>query len=221
MNNLLDWRKSLACLSLLVGMSATAVVPAAVAAASRSDADTAVETVTPQPLLAQRGDCRESTRDIFIYRRPNREPFATLRQGERVRLAESDPDREGWIAIDEPTLGFVEARSLRRCGTAIDPSFPGNAVQPGVAELCVNDRAGFQGLSIHDSPSFSARVIERAYQGERLRVNTREIRRDPSGFIWFPISFPTSGWVVYGLPNEGLINLDNCELLNLRGPQPR
>ncbi len=215
------WRRSLACLSLLFGLSTTTALPVAALTSSRPSSSAAAAPTSP---LAQRDDCREATRDLFIFRRPSREPFNSLRQGERVRLAEAEPDREGWIAVQDPTLGFVEARFLRRCGTAIDPSFPGTGLRPGVAELCVNDRAGRDGLSIYNSPNFSARIIERAFEGEALRVNTRDIRRDPSGFVWFAITFPTNGWVVYGLPNEGLTNLENCDLLRLRGqpiPVPR
>ncbi len=220
MKRILNWRQSLACLPLLLGISATnAMAATAISpATTASGSSTTLTNLADAPrYLAQRSECREVTRNMFVYRRPDgSERVSSLRRGETIQLAEDRPDRDGWIAINDPTVGFVEARFLRRCGTGIGPSFPGNSVRPGVAQLCVNDRAGREGLRIYDSASFSSRVIDRAFEGERLRVNTETIRRDPSGFVWFPITFPTDGWVVYGLPNEGLINLENCELLELR-----
>lgn len=187
---------------------------------SSSCAPTATSGVTTSEVtnttryFAQRGECREARLDTFIYRSPDADTrVGSVRRGETVTLAEDRPDRRGWIAVSQPTIGFVEERILERCG--VTPSLP-NQVRPGVAQLCVNERAGRNGLQIYESPSFNARPLERAFQNERLLVNTDDIRREPSGEVWFRISFPVNGWIPYGFPNVGVVNLENCELLRLR-----
>lgn len=68
-------------------------------------------------LIAQNlvGECRAVNEATFVYpARTVTEPIRALQFNEKVTLAENQV-RNGWIAINSPVLGFVEARFLKPC----------------------------------------------------------------------------------------------------------
>lgn len=95
--------------------------------ASTSMAHTARHThrnTTPssnQRLSAQsqnfQGECRATNRSIFVYREPrDSTPITVLDPNQSVILAGNIID-DTWIAINSPTLGFVETRYLKTCSS--------------------------------------------------------------------------------------------------------
>ncbi len=171
-----------------------------------------------------RGQCRAATQSVFVYReRSTASPLRVLEPDERVTLAEAT-GRDGWIAIESPIRGFVEARNLKSCNaeTSASRTPPPNrptANRPPTSNLPSNlcrqvTYLGEEGIAIRESPNPDARRVGGVFFGEWVTLSTRPTRekfvRDEQGREWVRVTRPTVGWMSNGFPASGNMNLAAC-----------
>ncbi len=169
-------------------------------------------------LAAAAGECRRSNIDnLGIYSgRANTTGtrVGIVRRDGVVRLSESGSG--GWIGVDYPQTGFVQAQYLYNTTcppnliAAIDPADP----------LCRQVSRPPEGLAIRRSPSTSSAQIDGVGVGERVLVtnNPPTTSKDAAGRTWVQISRPSAGWVSNGFSNP--TNLSNCSTQNPPPPPP-
>jgi hypothetical protein len=165
-----------------------------------------------------RGQCRAATQSVFVYReRSTASPLRVLEPDERVTLAE-ESGRNGWIAIESPIRGFVEARNLKSCNaeTSVSPTPPPNRPTPNPpSNLCRQvTYLGEEGIAIRESPNPDARRVGGVFFGERVTLSTRPTRqrfvKDEQGREWVRVTRPAAGWMSNGFPASGNMNLAAC-----------
>ncbi|NJL02694.1 MAG: SH3 domain-containing protein [Spirulinaceae cyanobacterium RM2_2_10] len=159
----------------------------------------------PAPTIAQTpdGQCRQANRRMEIFSEPTVGPNSrfvrTLQPGEQVVLAGSA--NNGWIPVQVPTVGFVIARYLTACGTAVVPPTP--PTRPATA--C---RRATLNLAIRPRPVAGTEpVVGGVAEGQTVTI-TQTTQRDADGRIWFEIVAPSRGWVSGG--RAGTVNLTSC-----------
>jgi hypothetical protein len=119
----------------------------------------------------------------------------TLAVGTVVRLA-ANSGTNGFILIDSPANGFVEARNL-------SPRVPCPTTTPP-ADRCRQVLNPPEGLVIRREPNTSSAVVGGVAQGARvtLTANPPTRRTDSAGRVWIEIESPNRGWVSNGFPNN-------------------
>lgn len=151
------------------------------------------------------GQCRQTNRSLLVYsqRSTTSTVIRTLPANTRVTLA--DNGLSGFIAINAPVAGFVEARYLTTCGDTTPP--------PPVTDNC--RRVIVNELIIRRTPSGDA--ISTLRLNDRVTLTgQRQALPDPTAGTginrsWVEISAPVAGWVSPGLaiPNT-TSNLGYC-----------
>jgi hypothetical protein len=118
-----------------------------------------------------------------------------LAVGTVVRLA-ANGGTNGFILIDSPANGFVEARNL-------SPKVPCPTTTPP-ADRCRQVLNPPEGLVIRREPNTSSAVVGGVAQGARvtLTANPPTRRTDSVGRIWIEVESPNRGWVSNGFPNN-------------------
>ncbi|WP_017305804.1 hypothetical protein [Spirulina subsalsa] len=173
-----------------------------------------VEASAPTQLAQRFDSCRRANTSIFIYRdRSPERPLATVQANEQIQLAEQNPIG-GWIAVNAPVRGFVEARFLTRCDDGGDDTLVGPITQIMSSRLCVNNRPSSNaGLPIYSEPRTGSRTIDRVFRGEEVTATNYSLDRR-AGRLWLRISRPVPGWVDYGNLTTGEVNFIPCALQN-------
>lgn len=175
----------------------------------------------PSPVLPPDAldKCRILNEQAFIYqeRSANSQTIRSLSPGEEITLKELSPDRNGWIAIESPVYGFIEARFLNPCGTQeTNPPQPQpspSPTPPSNQSLCrqVRSSVGADGLVVRREPNTSSDKVGKVFPGDEVSLtNPQEIQWDSQNREWVRITSPSSGWVSNGFPHPGEINLQNC-----------
>lgn len=165
-----------------------------------------------------RGRCRAATQSIFVYReRSTASPLRVLEPDERVTLAEAS-GRDGWIAIESPIRGFVEAKNLKSCNAETvnpQPPLPNRAIVNQPSNLCRRvTYLGEEGIAIRESPNSNARRVGGVFFGEQVTLSPRTTReqfvKDEQGRQWVRVTRPAVGWMSNGFPASGNMNLAAC-----------
>lgn len=148
--------------------------------------------------LAQIGQCRAAKRPIFIYaeRSTTSRRVRALAVNEQVTLA--DNGANGWIAVNAPTTGFVQAADLKSCSSQ-QPS-------PPPSNLCRQLKVE---LNVRDNPNLNARVLRLLRAGQQVTLRTGQEVTAADGRVWVEISSPVAGWISTR-PGPGPSNLADC-----------
>lgn len=178
------------------------------------------------------GTCRTLNSDVTVYTgaSPSSGSIGTLRKGVIVRL--SDNGSAGFVGIDQPITGFVQARYLSPGVTcpgnttppttppatppttppttppATPPTTPPPADAAARCRFVVNPA---EGLVIRASASSTSNRVGGVGRGERVTLTTNPATRqtDSAGRNWIQISRPQAGWISNGFSN-GPSNLIFC-----------
>ena len=156
------------------------------------------------------GQCRAASRSIFVYReRSSASPTRALESNEQVVLAEED-GRGGWIAINSPIRGFVEARDLKRCSE--EPEEVVIRPRPPRSNLCRQvTYQGLEGVVVRERPDIYSRPLSTVFFEERVTLNNPpQSRVDSEGREWVRLTSPVVGWMSNGFPATGDLNLSAC-----------
>lgn len=154
--------------------------------------------------LTQRliGECRAAARPIFIYQeRSTANRIRALQPDERVILTE-ERGRNGWIAINSPISGFVQAKDLKPCSdSATSP-------EPNLCRQVIY--RGIEGVAVRERPSLDSPQIDTVFLGDQVTLaNPPKFITDDKGREWTRLAAP-SGWMSNGVPARGDINLGAC-----------
>lgn len=161
------------------------------------------------------GQCRAATDSMFIYRdRSTSHSIRALQTDEEVTLAEAR-GRDGWIAINSPISGFVQAENLKLCPKQVPPrppnrptNRPSNQVSSRCRRVTYNEP---EGLAIRERPDPNSNRVSGVFFGDRVTLsNPPQFRQDEEKREWVRIVTPVSGWVSNGFPSAGGINLEAC-----------
>ena len=211
MKKMSQWDKPIAFLALVLsavgGMKARATVFPSIPTGNRI-----LETpVTAYPKqgnvqLTQRllGACRAAARPTFIYQeRSTANRIRALQANERVILAE-ERGRNGWIAINSPISGFVQAKDLKLCSESTTSSSSGQNLCRQVIYR------GIEGVAVRQRPNLDSPQVDTVFLGDQVTLsNPPEFITDGTGREWTRLAIP-SGWMTNGIPALGDINLGAC-----------
>ncbi|MBD1935068.1 MULTISPECIES: SH3 domain-containing protein [Cyanophyceae] len=160
-------------------------------------------------LLAQGlvGQCRAVNQRIFVYaqRSTTSQTIRTLAPNETVTLA--DNGSAGWIAINAPATGYVQAQYLKPCTGANNPP----PVQP--SSLCrVVTYRGSEGLAIRSGPNKTGTRVGGIRLGDRVTLakSPPDLTYDSDRRAWVQITAPVAGWISYGYPSSNSLNVGRC-----------
>ncbi|NEO92450.1 MAG: SH3 domain-containing protein [Moorea sp. SIO3G5] len=170
-------------LSSLGGVGARAtVIPSTNSANSIPSAKPTQAQTQDKFQLAQglMGECRAAAESIFIYKqRSTSNPMIALEADEQVTLAENKVSKDGWIAINSPIPGFVQAQDLKFCGT-------GGPLPNRAQSLC---RQAAKSMFIYKQPSIEPiRTLE---PNEEVILAENKVRKNG----WIAINSPVPGFV--------------------------
>ena len=211
MKKMIQWDKLVTFLALVLiavgGMKATATVFPSIPTGNRL-----IESqITSYPKqgnvqLAQRllGECRAAARSTFIYQeRSTANRIRALQANERIILAE-ERGRNGWIAINSPISGFVQAKDLKLCSESTTSSSSGQNLCRQVIYR------GTEGVAVREKPNLDSPQIDTVFLGDQVTLsNPPEFITDNTGREWTRLAVP-SGWMTNGVPARGDINLGAC-----------
>lgn len=158
-----------------------------------------------QVQLTQRvGECRAVARSTFIYQeRSTANRIRALQSNEQVILAETG-GRDGWIAVNSPISGFVQAKDLKRCTEASTPPVRRNLCRQVTYQ-------GIEGVAVRERPDITSPQVDTVFLGDRVTLsNPPEFITDGMGREWTRLAAPTFGWMSNGVPARGDINLVAC-----------
>jgi hypothetical protein len=214
MNRIGALRKSIPLVALL--LSAEGGIPVMATLVSSSASSGVSFSQDREKLqLAQRfgSECRQVTRSTFIY--PERsivEPVRALQVDERVTLAEEN-GKGGWIAISSPISGFVQTDYLKRCGVS-SGSLTTPPRTPNVADSNRCRRVSYtapEGLTVREKPDPNSRRVAGVFYDQQVTLSyPPQFKTDNEGREWARLALPTHGWVSYGYPRGGDLNLEAC-----------
>lgn len=138
------------------------------------------------------GQCRAAKQATGIYDKPvsTGKPITMLRTNDRVTLA-ANTAKDGLIAINVPSDGFIKTADLKMCGKP--------PLEPSACRLVTQVR----GLVIRTGPG-SAEVVGGVAQNEKITlVSPMESKDTADGRTWIKIVKPMAGWVSEGFKNAG------------------
>jgi hypothetical protein len=206
------WHKSIALLALVLSticsIKATATTLTTITTTSmilESELTVSHKKVNSQLAQGLVGQCRAAARAIFIYQEPSTSnPLRVLQPEEQVTLA-GESSRRGWIAINSPIKGFVQAKDLKPCfdDASVSPLPPPN--------LCRRVRySGTEGVAVRVRPDKSSPQVGKVFFQDQVTLsNPPRFVDDNERRQWVRIAAPTVGWMSNGLPSEGS-NLEAC-----------
>ncbi len=189
MTTIRHWSKFLPVLALVlsslggVGARAT-VIPStnsanSIPSAKPTEAQTQGKFQVAQGLMDQ---CRAAAESMFIYKqRSTSNPMIALEPDEIVIMAEDKVSQDGWIAINSPIPGFVQAKYLKLCPPGI------GGVRPLRAQsVC---RQAKESMFIYKQPSIQPiRTLE---PNEEVILAENKVRKNG----WIAINSPIPGFV--------------------------
>ncbi|AOX01650.1 hypothetical protein BJP34_21370 [Moorena producens PAL-8-15-08-1] len=155
--------------------------------------------------------CRQAAESMFIYKqRSTSNPIRTLAPNEQVILAENNPSKNGWIAINSPIPGFVRAKDLKSCqgierlSSTQTPSY--------LCRQVVYDGSG--GIAVRSRPNINSSRRGLVSNGVKVtlinRPSQEQFFQDFQGREWARITDPVNGWMSNGFPAKGEQNLLVC-----------
>jgi hypothetical protein len=151
------------------------------------------------------GQCRTAKQSTIVYtqRSASSPTVRTLAANEQVILG--DNGGGGWIAINSPSKGFVQARDLASCsGVVAKPPIP-TTVGTSLCRLVTYPT----GLVIRNDPDGA--VIDGVATGQKVALtNPLQTKKDKLGRTWVNISAPKSGWISLGVQPNGGTNITAC-----------
>ncbi len=159
------------------------------------------------------GECRTTNAAIGMF--PTADTtgtrVASLDRGAIVRLA--DGGSKGWIKIDFPKAGFIQAASLVKatCPPDLVVAKPPTPPPANPAELCRKVIAPPAGLIVRAEPATTAKAVGPGVGfGDKVTLTTKPAttKQDSTGRFWVQISAPDAGWVSNGY--AGASNLGLC-----------
>lgn len=135
-----------------------------------------------------------------------------------VRLA--DDGSKGWIKVDYPKEGYVQANSLY-----VAPCPPDLAQKPtpGDTNLCRRIITPPEGLVIRANPTSSSALVGGVaqYQTVTLSTSPATTSKDSAGRTWIQVSAPARGWISNGLPGSaGHVVYCSASVPNPQPPKP-
>lgn len=151
------------------------------------------------PLAAITGTCRALKSSAFVYRSASTsEPIRSVPSNTVVRLA-ADAGTNGFIAVNLPIVGFVQANNL----TPAVPC-PGGPTPTPPADRCRRVLRPMEGLVIRSQPSTTATLVGGVAQNQTVTLTTSPAtsKADSLGRIWIEVAAPQKGWVSNGFPNS-------------------
>ncbi|WP_287294660.1 SH3 domain-containing protein, partial [Moorena sp. SIO2C4] len=128
------------------------------------------------------GKCRAAAESTFIYKqRSTSNLMRALEADEQVILAENKVSQDGWIAINFPISGFVQAQNLKFCPPGI-----GGVTPTQTLSLC---RQAAKSMFIYKQPSIEPiRTLE---PNEEVILAENKVRKNG----WIAINSPVPGFV--------------------------
>ncbi len=117
------------------------------------------------------GECRAAREGTFIYYEPRSDSgkVRALQVGDRVTLAGNGAS--GWIAVSEPTVGFVPTTALKLC----------------TAEKMT--QCARTGTFIYEKPSSQSSLIRSVLANEKVIVSTEVVEG------WYQVFEPIAGYI--------------------------
>lgn len=147
--------------------------------------------------------CRATNATIPVLR--GNQLARWLNGNELVTLAENQADSNGWIAIQYPIVGFVEARYLKSCsGIGTGSPLPPNS------SLCRRVITDGRGLIVRQGPSAGYTQLGRITNQQQVWLSNPIETSMEGDREWVKIYAPLNGWVSNGFPRMGDMNLFNC-----------
>jgi hypothetical protein len=152
------------------------------------------------------GQCRavKVPTPIFKASSVTSQALRLLAADEQVTLADNAVTGNGFIGINAPISGFVQAINLKPCSSGT-----GTPTNKG---LCRQVARPPQGLVIRRTPTIGGEAIGGVAYLEKVTLTTNPptIKRADDR-DWVEISAPVKGWVSNGLVSEKNSNLIYCE----------
>ncbi|MEW6495511.1 MAG: SH3 domain-containing protein [Cyanobacteriota bacterium] len=163
------------------------------------------------------GQCRATKLQMPVFSEANTtsEALQLLSPNAEVTLADNRVSNRGFIRINAPVEGYVQAVNLKPCSASTGVSTTDTTETPSTSsttDLCRRVARPPQGLVIRREPTTaSARLGRVAYLGRvTLSANPASEKRDEVR-KWVEISSPARGWVSNGLLTEEESNLGFCQ----------
>ncbi|WP_143780385.1 hypothetical protein [Leptolyngbya sp. 'hensonii'] len=161
----------------------------------------------PSLLIAQptqpaaRGQCRSLRKAAFIYRGRSFESGTLMRldPDQVVTLAENTPVN-GFIAIDNPEVGYIQAANLKPCNSTT----PGNGSGVGLCRKI----AAKEGLEIWMQPNSKDFLARLPYKSLVYLTEPPVVRQDTGDRIWVKLASPVPGWAIGSM--KGITVLTPC-----------
>lgn len=205
-----------------IGRTVPVLAVIAIATPGMSIAAIAETDITPSQAsmkLAQAslaGQCRATKLQMPVFSEANTtsEALQLLSPNAEVTLADNQVNTRGFIRINAPVEGYVQAINLKPCTATTGVSTTDSTQTPSTsstADLCRRVARPPQGLVIRREPSTaSARLGRVPYLGRvNLSANPATEKKDEVR-NWVEISSPARGWVSNGLLTEEQSNLGYC-----------
>jgi len=230
MKNISPWREPIALLAIVL----TTLGNIETAAASFSNTTTAnIKPTSEHGFLEPQGklqlaqvllgQCRAAKKRIFVYTQRSiySQTIRTIAANEEVTLADSGGD--GWIAINSPTVGYVQTSELKACQQQAtrppvtrppvsNPPKPNPTSSSRLCRLVTYKDDEVEGLVIRSQPNRDSRRVSGVLPGETVTLKNSPIPlvRDSEGRSWTEITAPAAGWISLGYPGSSSINLSPC-----------
>jgi len=188
-----------------LGMTTTAVLAIAGCAGAIASPIQAAPTQIAQASLM--GQCRRINTDNTGVFKEAADTTGTrltvLRTGTVVRLADGG-NGQGWIKIDAPTEGYLEARYLSVTACPADLSQQPTQPPASDAPRCRRVKNPAEGLVIRSQASSASAMVGGVAQNATVSLSSSPItsERDGAGRVWVQIEAPRAGWVSNGFPGQ-------------------
>jgi hypothetical protein len=158
------------------------------------------------------GQCRRINTDyVGVFKQPASTTgtrVSVLRTGTVVRLADGG-NGQGWIKIDAPTEGYLEARYLAMapCPTNLSQQptqLPSALAAGSETGVCRRVKQPSEGLVIRSQPSSASAAVGGVAQNATVNLSSSPAtsQRDGAGRVWVQIVAPNAGWVSNGFPDQ-------------------
>ena len=205
MKKIINWGKSAVLLTListtLGGFKVT--VQAATEASNQSTENYQLAQIPNNNVANQ---CRATNATIPVLR--GNQLARWLNGNELVTLAENQADSNGWIAIQYPIVGFVEAKYLKSCNalgtTSSNPPVPANF------SLCRRVSIDDRNLNVRQAPNDQSTLLGKVSNQQQIWLSNPMESYMEGSRQWVRIAYPVNGWVSNGFPSNGNMNLFTC-----------
>lgn len=205
MNKIIYWGKSAVVLALIYSTwgGLKMGVKAAMETSNQLSETTQLAQIPNNNVVNQ---CRATNATIPVLR--GNQLARWLNGNELVTLAENQADSNGWIAIQYPIVGFVEARYLKSCDALGRPS--PNSPLPSNSSLCRRVSIDDRNLNVRQAPSDQSPLLGKISNQQQIWLSNPMESRLEGSRQWVRIAYPLNGWVSNGFPSNGNMNLFTC-----------